>query len=488
MRIKRPSKKESYAVEPDPSVALARLFNLDNNLDAPPGLLPLHNNDDALAWRLTLIEQAENTIDAQYYSWHTDISGTLLIKKLIEAADRGVRVRLLLDDIDTFGTDRQIATMNYHPNIEVRIFNPFKIRATIYLLRVLELLWSLDRLTHRMHNKLLVSDNAVSIIGGRNIGDEYFGLSSRIAFRDLDLLVSGSSVSELSASFDLFWNHEISKPAKKLIAFRPKKLDFSHLLKTLDKKLSVSHQILQRINNKKTELLEKFDESSSVIKSISNVYYDPPDAIPQKLGHLAHSLYKQGATTLEQLIVVSAYFVPSEALITSFKYLLSRGVKISVYTNSLSSIDVTAAFSGYQRYRFQLLQMGVELFEFCSNPKYRSVYTTPSVNVKRYSLHAKSIIYDSNSVYVGTLNIDPRSSKLNTEIGLLVQSSQLARSILDAFNADLAEGEFWRLSLNPNGKITWKNGTTQTHIQPARNVIQRLFNFIYSFLPIHQQL
>ena len=488
MRILSPKKTESYAITPDLSVTLAQLFNLGPERSDQSGFLALHNNDESLAWRIALIEKAEKTIDAQYYSWHTDTSGALLLSKIIEAADRGVRVRLLLDDIDTFGADRQIATLNRHANIEVRIFNPFKLRWPIRLVRIIELLWNLDRLTRRMHNKLLVADNVISIIGGRNIGDEYFGLSTKLAFRDLDLLACGASVEELSNSFDLFWNNDISKPARKLIAFRPKGLDFRHMKKRLDKKTLLTRQIIQRIDNLKAGLLKKSDLATSLIKSDSLVFYDLPEPEHTEMGQMARSLYQCSENTSKQLIIISAYFVPSNNLIQSLQALIQRGVHIQVFTNSLASIDVTAAFCGYQRYRIQLLSMGIELFEFCARPKYHSIYTTPSVNVKRFSLHAKSIIYDSSSVYVGTLNLDPRSSSLNTEIGMLVKSKALAEEIQQAFFEDLSEGEFWKVSLNHRGKTTWINGNTKTNIQPARNLLQRLLNFIYSLLPIHQQL
>lgn len=488
MRILSPKKTESYAIKPDFSVGLAKLFKLDTDEDSQSGFVALHNNDEALAWRIALIEKAEKSIDAQYYSWHTDTSGALLLSKIIEAADRGVRIRLLLDDIDTFGADRQIATLNRHSNIEVRIFNPFKLRWSVKIVRIIELLWNLDRLTHRMHNKLLVADNVSSIIGGRNIGDEYFGLSSRLAFRDLDLLACGASVKELSNSFDLFWNNNISKPARKLIAFRPKGLDFLHLKKRLDKKVFLAKHIIQRIDNLKADLLESFSHGKSLTKSDSLVFYDLPELEYTEIGQTARYLYSCSDNTSNKLIIVSAYFVPSINLIQSLESLVKRGVHIQIFTNSLASIDVTAAFSGYQRYRQKLLSMGIDLYEFCANPKYHSAYTTPSINVKRFSLHAKSIIYDASSVYVGTLNLDPRSASLNTEIGLLVKSKDLAEKIRQAFFEDLSEGEFWKLSLNHKGKITWENGETLTSIQPARSIVQRVFNLVYSLLPIHQHL
>lgn len=474
---------------PDFSVALARLFQRHQSASENRSLfLPIQNNDAALAWRIALIEQAEKTIDAQYYSWRADISGKLLIKKLIEAANRGIRVRLLLDDIHTFGADRRIAILNQHPNIEVRLFNPFHLRWPFRLFRLFEFLWDIGRLNHRMHNKLLIADNVASIIGGRNIGDEYFGLSNLLVFRDLDLLVCGPAVSVFSNSFDLYWNSTVAKTARRIIAFRPRRFDFRHMKKQLDKAFTSNSAIIQRIEKLKNSLLTDPDLVQSLTLSKSHVFYDLPDPGKTEDRQVAQKLYQCGANTKETLTIISAYFVPSDKLMDSIKNLASRGVHIQVFTNSLASIDVTVAFSGYERYRRQLLTMGVELFEFRSNPEFHSTYSTPAVNVKRFGLHAKSIIYDTGTVYVGTLNLDPRSTSLNTEIGILVDHPELAASIRDAFLEDVSGDQFWQVKLNNKGGLVWTCGNDSTTTQPARNLWQRIANFIYSYLPIQQQI
>ncbi|MCK5002285.1 MAG: phospholipase D family protein [Gammaproteobacteria bacterium] len=486
----------SYAISPDHSVPLAKLFDIPKlSNDSPPAkpstaskFLAIHNNDDALAWRIALIEQAQNSIDAQYYSWHTDISGQWLISKLIEAADRGVRVRLLLDDIHTIGTDHRMATLNRHKNIEVRIFNPFKIRWPLHLVRAFELLWNLDRLNHRMHNKVLIADNVTSIIGGRNIGDEFFGLNKSFVFRDLDLLVSGAAVEQLSYSFDLFWNSQISKTARRLIAFSPARIDFRLMKRRLNKNLFLSRQIIDRIENVKNNLINNPELKNDLITSDAQVFYDLPDAEPIEEKHMVHDLYQCNIHTKKQLTIISAYFIPSKVFIASLQTLLNNGVRIKVLTNSLASIDVTAAFTGYERYRRQLLNMGVELFEFRAEPKYRSTYSASAINVDYLSLHAKSIIYDDNSVYVGTLNLDPRSEKLNTEIGLFVKNTELAESVHRAFIDDLNKGEYWQVKYNDQGKLIWQFADEIISIQPARSLWQRIKKTIYSLLPIQRHL
>lgn len=489
MRLKPLARTTSYAIKQDFSVALARLFKIDSSADNKQSrFLPIHTNDKALAWRLALIEQAEISIDAQYYSWRADISGKLLINKLIEAADRGVRVRLLLDDIHTFGADRRIAILNHHANIEVRLFNPFNLRWPFKLFRLFEFIWDINRLNHRMHNKLLITDNVASIIGGRNIGDEYFGLSKKLIFRDLDLMVCGHAVSDFSKNFDLYWNSRVSRNARRIIAFRPRRFDFRKMEKTLKQTISLNGPIIQRIENLKNSLVTKPDIADLFTTAQSHVLYDLPELGENAKSEMAKQLYQSSFGTVKQLTIVSAYFVPSNDMLKSIKDLINNGVTIQIFTNSLASIDVTIAFSGYERYRHQLLTMGVKLFEFRSNPEYHSTYSTPAVNVKYFGLHAKSFIYDSNSVYVGTLNLDPRSASLNTEIGILVDDPVLSDSIRGAFLEDLSEGQFWEVTYNNDGHLCWTCNYESTTRQPARSLWQRVANRLYSFLPIQQQL
>lgn len=484
----------SYAIKPDYTSPLAKLFNASKtNTDstahlAPSKFLAIHKNDDALAWRIGLIEQAKYTIDAQYYSWHLDTSGQWLMTSLIEAADRGVRVRLLLDDIHTLGHDRRIATLNYHKNIEVRIFNAFKMRWSIRLFRVFELLWNLNRLNHRMHNKVLIADNVAAIIGGRNIGDEFFGLNRSFVFRDLDLLISGSSLGQISSSFDVFWNSALSKTARRLIRFRPRRLDFKMMKKHLDKNRLASREVIERINNLKLKLLNNTNLKNELITSDAHIFYNSPYAPHNKKQSLAHDLYQHNIHTKKQLTIISAYFIPSQSLIDSLQTLLNNGVRVQVLTNSLASIDVTPAFTGYERYRSQLLYMGVEIFEFRAEPKYVSTYSASTINVDYLSLHAKSIIYDDDAVYVGTLNLDPRSENVNTEIGIFVSSPELTKAVHQAFMDDLNEGKYWQVKYNGQGNLIWQFDDEIITLQPARSLWQRITKAIYALLPIQQYL
>ena len=487
MRLRRRTRTTSYAASPDNSVSLGRLFDLGSGTSQEASsFLPIHDNEAALAWRIALIEEAETSIDAQYYSWHTDVSGQLLISKLIEAADRGVRVRLLLDDIHTFGHDRRIATLNFHPNIEVRLFNPFRLRWSIQLIRVMEFLWFIGRLNHRMHNKLLVADNIIAVIGGRNIGDEYFGLAPDYSFRDLDLLTTGMAVNNFSQGFDVYWNSRVTRHARRIIAFRPGRFDYRHLKKLLKKNLMLNQQAIQRIANLKKSLLSDPKPGKLLIPASARVFYDHPVPGQVEPREMLQALYQCSASTSEKLTIISAYFVPSEYLLDALQELVTRGIKIRVFTNSLASIDVTAVFSGYQRYRYQLLSMGVELYEFRADTRQLSAHADSRPGLS--GLHAKSIIFDSASVYVGTLNLDPRSATLNTEAGVMVESPELAKNIREAFYSDLSEHRFWQVQHDNRGRLRWTCGTDSTTKQPSRGISQRIANFIYSRLPIQQHL
>lgn len=495
MRFRKP-KTGSYALEPDYSAPLAGLLDITAPVAAAgeaealcaAKLLPVHKNDEALAWRVALIENAQYSIDAQYYSWHADISGQWLVSKLIEAADRGVRVRLLLDDIHTLGTDRRIATLNRHKNIEVRIFNAFKRRWSNQFFRVFELLWNLKRLNHRMHNKLLIADNLTAIIGGRNIGDEYFSLNKTLVFRDLDLLVCGVAVEKFSHSFDLFWNNPISKTARRLIAFRPGRLNYRRMLKHLDQNMLLSQHIIHRIDAVKNELLRDAGLKSRLISTPVEIVFDLPASKSSPGKSLTQELNQRNLRTVKQLTVISAYFIPSQSLLASFKTLRDNGVCIQLLTNSLASIDVTAVFTGYERYRRQLLDMGVELYELRAEPEYHPEFSSHPEQVNFLSLHAKSIIYDADSVYIGTLNLDPRSEFLNTEIGMFIKNDELASIVHNTFIDDLNDGRYWRVTYNKEGRLNWQYRDEIRSRQPARSFWQRIRKTAFSLLPIQQHL
>ena len=258
--------------------------------------------------------------------------------------------------------------------------------------------------------------------------------------------------------------------------------------KRLNKNIASSQKIIQRIEQLANKLINDPHLASQLITSKTDVFYDLPntDAIDKQ--HMSNDLNQRILQTKKQLTIISAYFIPSKTLIESFQTLLDKGAQIQVLTNSLASIDITPAFTGYERYRQQLLDMGVELFEFRAEPKYHSTYSASTINIDYLSLHAKSIIYDDESVYVGTLNLDPRSEYLNTEIGLFVKNKRLAESVHSGFIKDLTEGKYWQVKYNEYGKLIWQFEDEVIGIQPARSLWQRIAKTIYSLLPIQKHL
>lgn len=478
MRLRKPVQK-SVAFKADYHSGLARRLALRDET-VRSHIRPLYHNKEALAWRLHLIEHAEHSIDAQYYSWRLDASGLLLIDRLIAAADRGVRVRILLDDIHAFGIDRQIATLNSHKNIELRLFNPFTYRSRFKIIRLLELVFKLSRLNHRMHNKLLVVDNLATIIGGRNIGDEYFDLHPTLSFHDLDLLITGKCVTTLSESFDLYWNHRLSYTAHKLIALRPGKKDLAHLRKRIHKRLRLTPLLLTTLRNLIEALYaHKHTDKLLPVSANIDVLADSPGFDDSAGKRTVDALYQCSQNTQHQLTIMSAYFIPDEQLLLTMRHLIAQGVRIKIYTNSLASIDVTVAFSGYQRYRQQLLKMGVELYELRNE-------TTDLNNQLRYAMHAKCMIYDSHRVYVGTFNLDPRSASLNTEIGLLINSPELAATIFHHIQQQ--SSEYWQLMYDNAHHVVWSDGCIYLRHQPSRSVGQTISNWLFSLLPIKRHL
>jgi putative cardiolipin synthase len=399
-----------------------------------------------------------------------------------------VRVRILLDDIHTFGFDRHIATLNKHPRIEVRLFNPFTYRSSFRLFRLLELVFKLSRLNHRMHNKLLLVDNLFAVLGGRNIADEYFGLNEQFTFHDLDLLITGASIEELSSSFDLYWNHRYSFTARRLIALRTPRRALNRLRRQLKQQLARNANALITIQDMATALMQPVTGAETALAlhfpclADARVFYDSPAFDTHGGEHTVDALYQALQNTRQSLLIVSAYFVPDERLLNALLQHAARGTRIRIFTNSLASVDVTAVFSGYQRCRQQLLAAGVELFE------YRAYRPRISHFAPRCSLHMKSIVYDARTLYVGTFNLDPRSTSLNTEIGLLIDCPMLAQQLVDSQTRALEQAHYWQLRLDTTHTLCWHSADATLTRQPARSWQQRLLNQVLALLPIRRHL
>lgn len=483
----------STAYERPETTTAGKLFTgLANLHPQQSGFLLLASGEDAFMMRSAMAGIAEKTLDVQYYIWEADDSGRILVSHLLQAADRGVRVRLLLDDIHTEGKDFDIAQVDSHPNIEIRLFNPFVNRDW----RSLDWLTDSSRINHRMHNKVFAMDNAMAIVGGRNIGDHYFGVHTVNNFRDLDLLSVGPAVRDISASFDQFWNSEWAIPmaafAKAPIIQADAKAAFDELHKTV---ANIANYPFNTALNK-TDFLSRLQNArTKFLWADYQVIYDPPEKVTDENQQgIAPHLKRLVEGLQKELAIESAYFIPGTRFREVTSDLRQQGVRIKVLTNSLASNDVTAAHAGYASVRKQLLENGVELYELrpdAEADRKRWNITASSQS----SLHSKVIVFDKRTVVIGTFNLDPRSANINTEIALVVESSALADQVVAIIDNGMRPENSYRLILedqNDSQQLVWiteQDGEELCYItEPEASLWRRLGAWFFSLLPIRHQL
>jgi len=495
---KNTAKAYTYAIQDTTDTHLGKEYRaLKQGHPDDSGFFLLGNGLDAFVARVALAQIAEKSIDAQYYMIHNDLTGILFASQLLKAADRGIRVRLLIDDMDLGGRDEGLSSLASHPNISLRIFNPFD-RQT---LRALQFITKFGSVTRRMHNKSFTVDNQATIVGGRNIGNEYFDANPLLAFADLDILAIGPVVTEVSASFDEYWNSNLAYP---IAVLRPD-LTEKESLEKRHKKLA---EYLAR--DSVTNYLQQL-ESSKLINAIKNneikynwgeakVLSDHPNKLESYEGNQAYELSHQMKRYFEglhkELIIFSPYFVPGKAGTKFLADLSKRGVQVRIMTNSLASTDVAIVHAGYAKYRRELLRAGVELYEMNKKlDKAQRQETTGTAGSSKASLHAKSFVFDREQVFIGSLNLDPRSITENTEIGIMVTSKEIVDDMAKAFDVMAATMAF-RLELNREKDgmelISWhgqKNGKKRAWtVEPNTGFWQRLGIFFISLLPVESQL
>ena len=473
-------------------LGLALASDLARNPDHS-GFYPLSTGLEAFLARIALIETAERSLDVQYYIWHADDTGLILMQRILAAADRGVRVRLLLDDLDTAGKDAAIWKLDTHPNIEIRLFNPFNYRK----LRILDFATGLSRVNRRMHNKSLTADNQVTIVGGRNVGNEYFDAAGETVFTDLDVLSVGPVVPAVSGAFDQYWNSDWAVPA---IHYADEPIPGD----ALDKLRSRLQAYLDehRDNNytrslKRTELSRRLREGSLPFSwGDAELIYDAPEKIESEkvsvTTHVGPRLKEIVDQAREELIIVSPYFVPGDAVVDYFGQLVERGVRVRILTNALASSDVALVHAGYMRYRKDLLRNGVELFEFkpvpVETPMKRRVPGFGSSGSS--SLHAKVFGIDRHEVFVGSFNLDPRSVSLNTEIGVWFKNGELGRRLGETFDDNISQVAY-RLTLE-EGKLQWHaleaGSAVVYHSEPESGWWKRFKNWLLSLVVVESML
>jgi putative cardiolipin synthase len=464
------TRRASHALAPDASTALVRAAASAQSSDRDAsGLQLLADGEQALDARLALIERAERTIDVQTYLIAADEVGLRVLGALRDAAARGVRVRLLLDDLYTAGEDRLLAAVAAQPGIELRLFNPLPARGEGFSLRLLRSLHEFERINHRMHNKLLIVDQAFAIAGGRNLANEYFMRSAQANFIDVDLLLSGPALRELSAAFDAYWNSEHAWPVQQLMALP----DDATAQAVLDQQLAGAGPAPRAGDVRRQLDSGRLESLFAVVHALAD---DPSKAsgapVETTMDHALDAM--RGAR--RELLIVSPYFVPGEQGMAVLREAAGRAVEARVLTNSLASTDEPLVHSGYARYRPALLTLGVKLCELGSRLGVHSAGWGELRASSHGRLHAKVTVIDRERVLLGSMNMDRRSARLNTELVLQVDSPALAQALVALFDAE-RDASGYRLRLHDGDqRIEWLDarGTPAQDAEPDTGLAQRL--------------
>lgn len=489
---------ESFAFTDTSSTTLGKLVtDVIATDDGEDGFILLDGGLDAFVARIVLAQEAERSLDVQYYLYHQDLVGALFTGYLVRAAERGVRVRILIDDMDMDGRDATLLTLDAHPNIEIRIFNPFNRDYG----RVAQMATGLGTITRRMHNKSFTADNQMTILGGRNIGNEYFEADPTVDFADLDVLAVGKVVKDVSNAFDNYWNSSVAYPVATIIddaVTKEAMLAGFDRLEAFMEEQATSDYMTALLNSNLAQQLRDRKEKYHIGDAVLVV--DDPEKITNSRDandlHLVTQLAPYFEQLQEELIIISPYFVPGDEGVEFFQSLIDRGIHVRILTNSLSSNDVGIVHAGYANYRKALLRMGIELYEMNKKltRKQRREKQVAGGSSKA-SLHAKTFVLDREKVFIGSLNLDPRSFYENTEIGLVLQQKEVATAMAMGFDNDITRDTFRiELAINDDGneQMLWhgyEDGQPVTFdVEPYTSFWRRLGVGIMSLLPIESQL
>ena len=463
-------KTPSVAFQAPDTTTLGRIVVGDEVGKNLSGIRLLSSGDEALASLIALADHAERTLDIQYYIIHEDESTRTLLHHVRMAADRGVRVRLLVDDLNTAGEDRRFLHLSSHANVEVRVFNPFTAGRFATWTRFIASATDIHRINHRMHNKLFVADNALAITGGRNIGDAYFTLDPRSNFVDLDVVAAGPIVPELSTSFDAFWNSKYAIP-------------IGSVASTVDIEGASAPVVESAFSVNANWLQHELDVHDVQLTWVpATVLADQPGKIasessPEEEVTIANDITALMQAAKQELIIMSPYFVPGKQGVALISELVARGVRVRILTNSLASTDSPLVDIGYSRYRVALLKLGVDLREMRPKlgQKHPRFHPFRSSNA---SLHAKALVIDQKIVFIGSLNMDERSARINSELGIVISSAEIARQVTSLLD-DLSTDGSYKLQLDAGGRVEWVSGDAGSqkiwHSDPETSRTERVW-------------
>jgi putative cardiolipin synthase len=486
-------KEASYAVWPDSDTYLARrAADFGDDRPARSGFYDLGDGVDALAARYVLARRAERSLDVMYYVIKRDAAGSLVILGLLEAADRGVRVRVLVDDAERTRGNSSVATLNAHPNVEIRIFNPFARGIPVWL----NALTDFRRITRRMHNKAFIADNRIAIVGGRNIADEYFAASTDVIFADTDIGCVGPLVGEVSAMFDAYWNHELAVPVASLADAPedPEAALVAERARILETRKQLAEGAYGRALSNAVEDTVAISPEMVTWHPYELLYDSPDKGLKRRPDNveplIAPRLVEIARQAQDEMILLTPYFVPRKPAMELFRELRARDVRIRIITNSLASTNQPLVHSGYAPARRRLLGMGVELYEI--NPTSPDLARArDGVTAGAGTLHGKLFVYDRKQVFVGTFNLDPRSAYINTEMGVIIDDP--GRAVAWSRRLDeILPDRTYRVTMNDKGDLRWTGEDNGEVVifkrEPETTLWQRTKANLLRLLPIKGQL
>lgn len=463
--------------------------NTQGALADASGFMAVTAGTEAFLLRSAFAGLAERTLDLQYYIWEDDITGRMLLRDVLNAADRGVRVRLLIDDTHTEGATDLFGIVDAHARVDVRIFNPFahrELRAMDFASRGLQL-------NHRMHNKVMVADNALAITGGRNIGDHYFAVDESMNFRDLDLLATGPVVRDLSEMFDTFWNSEWSYPIAALNGKQYAPAYARGLKVFIDEWIAGQSDLPFTLDSDQRAMAARIrGVQDKLAWGAAHVIYDCPDKVTGESGpRVAKFLFDSVDGATRELLIETAYFIPGDSGVAILESLVERGIDVKLLTNSLATNDILPAHAAYMQYREALLRGGIDLYELrpdaLAGRQEKSLLSTLS----KATLHTKALVYDRTAVFVGSFNLDPRSLLINSEMGVLVENEALASEIAQMMLRGMQPENSYRLVLNDDDvhwKLVTEGGEEILDTEPATSWWHRFLVNVFALLPIDGQL
>ena len=461
--------------------------------DEHPGLSGfslLSQGREAFIVRLALADLAARSLDMQYYIWDGDTTGRIILDHVLKAADRGVRVRLLIDDPYYKTSDSVIAALDAHPNVEIRLFNSLANRGW----SALDFITDFGRVNRRMHNKLMVADNAAAIVGGRNIGDIYYGVNTTANYRDLDVLAVGPIVRDLSGVFDQFWNGASAVPIGAIVDRTYGAVDLAGIRARLDQEIAAADYPYP-IDQDLDELAARSAEfRDNLVWAHGRIIADDPATVArgEDSDDVVEFIRWRVAGLKEQLLIELPYFVLPAGAQATVKALHERGVRVRVLTNSLASNDVLPAQAGYAKTRKRLLENGMELYELRPDTDaFRPGWSLLSKG-SQAALHTKAMVFDREAVFIGSFNLDPRSAWINTEAGLYIESPELAERLVAYMATGVVPANSYHVLLDAKGEVVWETVTDGRTVryqdEPDTDFRRRFVADLWKLLPIELQL